>query len=60
MRRAVQHALPLVVDHAGVEIGQPCERNGSALHVLEDRLEFALVAGLDDALGVHPEAGVFP
>ena len=50
----------LVVDHAGVEIGQSCERNGSALHVLKDRLELALVAGLDDALAVNPEAGVLP
>ena len=50
----------LVVDHAGVEIGQPCERNGSALHVLKDRLELVAVARFDDAFDVNPEAGVLP
>ena len=41
-------------------VGEPAERNGSALHVREEAFESLSVVGLDLPLEVHGEAGMLP
>ncbi len=50
----------LVVNHAGIAQGQALERDGCALHVLEDRLELAPVARRDDPFSVNAETRMGP